>query len=497
MSQTHPTPPADRDPGRVFRLMRVNPLRPRARPVRLVTTLLSEGWQEFDELVRRSALPRRDIEELLAELGKELEHSGGSVRLRKDSVTSATELAGRPAEPPADLLERIRSYLERVPAPLPALDHVQATAETVVRRARWLDEEYDLRQAHLLFLGDHDLTSLAVRALRPDAHLTVVDVDDRVLEYVDRLSEGSIHTVHADLRFGLSLAVTGNADVVFTDPPYTPQGMALFAARGLECLTRSREARLLLAYGYSERHPTLGQQVQRELLSLGLTFEAIIPGFNRYVGAQAIGSAADLYVCQPTARANRKGTKAAKRNSAGQAIYTRGPRSVEAKQAPQPLREALHDIAGRGGKQVETRGPDWTKPLSVPEGVAVALDLTGDPGPWLLRVLLAVNADRVAALVPNAHPDLANAPSQAALTELVAPKYRLRLLRSTPDNTHAVVVADAVPGTQERAAVREVWTRAHGRLGNLWPNAPAALAELRLIDLPRHRIVDVSHRLTR
>src|SRR5690606_19639160 len=57
------------------------------------------------------------------------------------------------------------------------------------------------------------------------------------------------------------------------------------------------------------------------------------------------------------------------------------------------------------------------------DGVAVAVDLTGDPGPWLPRVLLAANADRLALLVPNQHPDLSSERAQRALTEVVGPKY--------------------------------------------------------------------------
>lgn len=38
----------------------------------------------------------------------------------------------------------------------------------------------------MLFLGDHDLTSLALALLRPGARLSVVDVDDDLLECIDR-----------------------------------------------------------------------------------------------------------------------------------------------------------------------------------------------------------------------------------------------------------------------------------------------------------------------
>ncbi|WP_026453312.1 bis-aminopropyl spermidine synthase family protein [Saccharomonospora iraqiensis] len=464
-----------------------------AREVRAAVTALGRGWLSFDELVRTSTLPRRTVEELLDDLGDDVERDGGLLRLRPDTVTAHHERVGTAAAVPPGLREEIGGHLDAVPPPLPALDHVQATPDTVLHRARWLDEQYDLRHARLLFLGDHDLTSLAVHALRGEADVTVVDVDDRVLEHIDTRSGGAVRTVHADLRYGLPLAVTGTADVVFSDPPYTPEGMTLFASRAIECLA-DRAGRVVLAYGYSHRHPTLGHQVQRALSGLGLTFEAILPGFHRYAGAQAIGSAADLYVCQPTARARKK------KRGAGQAIYTHGPRSVEATRTPEQVRAGLLSIAGEDGSPVEERGPDWTAPASVPEGTAVAVDLSGDPGPWLVRVLLAVNAGRVALLVPNAHPDLADAAGQRALTELLAPKYRLRLLRSTPDNTHAVVLAEAPDAADTSTAdtgdadtgtrtVREVWTRAHGRLGNLLPHAPADIADLRLVDVPRHKIV--------
>ncbi|EID55302.1 bis-aminopropyl spermidine synthase family protein [Saccharomonospora xinjiangensis] len=459
-----------------------------ARQHRLAITLLTRGWSRFDDLVRETGLPRRSVEELLAELGEDVERSGSALRLRPDSAERWADHVGCPATPPPDLEARIAEHLADVPPPLPALDHVQATADTVLRRALWLDEHYDLGRVKIVFVGDHDLTSLAVHELRADADLAVVDLDDRVLAHIDRRSEGTIRTVHADLRFGLPRAVSGTADIVFSDPPYTPEGMALFASRAVECLSEPVRGRVLLAYGYSRRHPTLGHQTQKALLNLGLAFEAIVPGFNRYHGAQAIGSTADLYVCQPTPRARRK-------TKNPQAIYTHGPSSVEAGKTTES-REALAAftaLAGEGGRTVTVAGPDWTKPATAEQGTAVALDLTGDPGPWLCRALLAVNAERVAALVPNAHPDLADAASQTALIELVAPKYKLRLLRSTPDNKHAVVVADRV---ETVSAASQVWTRAHARLGNVWPDAPAGLADLRLIDLPRHRIVEVLRLLT-
>ncbi|GLY34878.1 methyltransferase [Amycolatopsis sp. NBRC 101858] len=455
------------------------------RPLYRVIDLLRTGDHDLGELVRLSAAPRRSVEDVLTALGDDLDLSGDRLRLSPGVAASYLQYSAPRYADPLDeavatheLLPKVAEWVAEVPPPLAALDHVQATPETVLRRALWLDARYDLASANLLFLGDHDLTSLAVHAVCPAASLTVVDLDERVLAYLDDRGGREIATAHADLRVGLPPAFGGAFDLVFSDPPYTPEGMGLFATRGVQALREPSEGRLLFAYGYSPRHPALGAQVQRSLATLGLTFEAILPDFNRYFGAQAIGSAADLYVCQPTAKAKKM------RGGKGKsAIYTHGPQSVEAAGTKPALLEKLKEIAVAGGLSPETRPVDWS--ISGPEGDAVAMDLTADPGPWLLRTLLGTNARRLALLLPNAHPDLADERSQTSLAELVRGKYTLRYLRSTPDNRHAVVVADAVAGQDE------VLTRAHARLANVSLDVPEDLVDLRLVDVPRHRLPEL------
>ena len=338
------------------------------RPLYRVIDLLRTGDHDLGELVRLSTAPRRSVEDVLAALGDDLDRSGDRLRISPGVAASYLQYSAPRYADPLDeavatheLLPKVAEWVAEVPSPLAALDHVQATPETVLRRALWLDARYDLASARLLFLGDHDLTSLAVRAVCPSAELTVVDLDERVLAYLDERGGREIRTVHTDLRVGLPPALGGGFDLVFSDPPYTPEGMGLFAARGVQALREPSEGRLLFAYGYSPRHPALGAQVQRSLATLGLTFEAILPGFNRYFGAQAIGSAADLYVCQPTAKAKKM------RGGKGKsAIYTHGPQSVEAAGTKPALLEKLREIAVAGGLSLESRPVDWS--ISGPEG---------------------------------------------------------------------------------------------------------------------------------
>src|SRR5258706_16022646 len=148
---------------------------------------------------------------------------------------------------------------------------------------------YALDGATILLLGDHDVTSFALAQVAPGVAITVVDSDERVLGYINTVAAQhgwTIRTLFADLRIELPRSVEASCDLVFTDPPYTPEGMRLFLARGLEGLKPTSSARLLVCYGFSERHPGLGLKVQSVLHDLRLVTEAIVPHLNRYSGPE-------------------------------------------------------------------------------------------------------------------------------------------------------------------------------------------------------------------
>ncbi|KAA5832851.1 bis-aminopropyl spermidine synthase family protein [Saccharopolyspora hirsuta] len=486
-----------------------------ARRLREVLAQLTGEPVELDELIRRTAVTRRTVEDLLAAAGPDLETTGTAHRLAPQARDRyrerfALDELGAAAPTGPEQAALMREFIDGGPKPAAALDHVTATPETALRRAEWLRDNYDLRGANVLCLGDHDLTSLALGLVAPSVSVTVVDVDERILQHIDTVSAErgfDVRTLHADLRFGVPPVLEGWADLVFTDPPYTPEGIGLFATRAAECLA-GPHSRLLVAYGYSPRTPALGHKVQQELLRLGMVFEAILPRFHRYFGAQAIGSASDLYVCQPTAHTR----KLALRQAPG--IYTHGPQSVEAIEATAPP-EFLAAIGERLGTPVSSlRDPGWSRPIKRQPQPPV-YDLRSDPGPWLLRMLLAGNTDRLAFLVDNNHPDITSERAQHALSDLVAAKYRLRFHRSTPNSRHALVVADLV---EPDSVAGYLLQRAHGKIGNVCregliahvdpeltkrtaKDRVVALAptpsdlDLRLIDLPRHRIADLLARL--
>jgi len=318
---------------------------------------------------------RRDIHarawDRLALARRESEKIADLVLASGLSRRAVQEALREPAyDPPPDVSRplsqgTIAQWQAQLPAPNRDLDHVEATPETVLARARLLHEMYWLDGAHLLCVGDRDLTSLAVATVSPGVKVSVVDVDDdilRVIRSIARANGLDVQTVWADLRSGPPASLLEQADLAFTDPPYTPEGIQLFAARALQMLKHDDRSRVLIAYGYGESQSALGYGVQEALHELRLLIEALYPQFSRYRGAEAIGSASSLYVTRPTRRsfaaAEKKGKTSAR-------IYSGGKASLESQatlpeqsrwQALQPeseaARQVLQGIAARPGSKL-------------------------------------------------------------------------------------------------------------------------------------------------
>ena len=260
----------------------------------------------------------------------------------------------------------------------------------MARRASYLAGEYELDGASVLCLGDHDLTSLAIGSIAPGADLTVVDVDEPILDHlVDSATRLGfpLTAAWADLRLALPPSLVGTADLVFTDPPYTIGGMRLFLGRALEALRPTGHERLAFCFGTGERHLVKALEVQSLLGDLRLVLEAMLPGFNHYTGAEAIGSRSDLYICRPTkgARVGEATGPARSKRRAAARIYTRGPSASEAPDRSLPEPVATAALAAAGDDPIVLVGEGWSDPsVPLPEffGRVAAWATAARPGPF-------------------------------------------------------------------------------------------------------------------
>lgn len=481
------------------------------RQVELVLARLSgPDPVDLSGLVRGTAVPRGTVEQLLRRLDPWLRRDGALLRLEapppvpppaRVDVTSAV-----PVDPA--LVATMRELAAALPPSLRRLDHVPATPETMAARAAYLRSEYALDGRTVLCLGDHDLTSLAVGSSCPDTELLVVDVDELLLEFLARTADRlglRITTAYGDLRAGLPTSLHGRADLVFTDPPYTPAGIRLFLHRGLQALRRDGHGRLAMAYGFAGSQLGRGFQTQSTATDLRLVVEALLPRFNRFDGAEAIGAAADLYVFRPTSWT----WPMVDRGAADEVrIYTRGVAAEEA--APPRLgavtvaavRRALGDaepgdveLLGEGWPPeppLDGRPTPWSRFLAAattpaPPGrpaprPVVAAAMLPDLGGLAVRVLLAAARRELAVLaVPMAAAQAPGLDDPASpVRALLAAALDVGVDRAPSSEGVLVLAARPAgrPAAPDPAAdlTREILLRPAMTLGNAWRDGLLALA---------------------
>lgn len=213
------------------------------------------------------------------------------------------------------------------PKPNRNFDQFWAIEETVLRRALVLGGIKDISQKSVLFLGDSDLTSIAFSLFYNAKRVSVVDIDHRVLGFLKDISKNEgfpIELYEHDLRNPLDKARFNNYDIVFFDPPYTPQGVNTWLIRAMEATLGTSDNKkrkkpeflsikqYFMCYGYTDRNTERGLKIQKIITSLGLIIQEKIRGFNEYHKAKSIGSKSDLYILQPTPQVNIRSLDIAK-----------------------------------------------------------------------------------------------------------------------------------------------------------------------------------------
>ena len=213
------------------------------------------------------------------------------------------------------------------------LDQVSVTPETLLNRVKHITSAHDLSKCKILFLGDHDFTSIALALYCKERDISpllyVVDLDDDVLQHIEVYANRQnldIVTAKSDFRYHIPRYFRDSMDVVFTDPPYSPDGMDCFIRRAIEAANKSPFSIFYICYKTAETSPAVGFSVQKTLQNHKLFISSIYSNFNIYFGAEALGYRSNLYECRilPDAHKSVDSLLQGKRG-----IYTHGKNSIE------------------------------------------------------------------------------------------------------------------------------------------------------------------------
>lgn len=253
-------------------------------------------------LLRKFGLPEVHFKRLLKLFSEILMPPPGPVTLKENGPIHG----GLKDNPPrfglleVELIKKIlRNYKSLRPKPDRSFDQFTATIATTARRAVEMAKRGDLYHRNIAFLGDDDLTSVAVALTKQAQRITVFEIDQRIMALIRKIAfenKLDIELVKQDLRQSLPNINLAAFDTVFTDPPYTTSGISLFLNRGIELLKKKFVSRIYLCYGNSDRARERELEIQKLFSEKGLLINSKRFQFNKYHGAESIGSSSSLYL---------------------------------------------------------------------------------------------------------------------------------------------------------------------------------------------------------
>ncbi len=260
-----------------------------------------------NELVKAGIIERRNF---LGEKGREWVKINLNLHFEYDPLPENFNNLIKELPEEFSYLNNIKDYLDKRPAPEFALDQSHADISTVIKKTLFLIKRGDIEGRNIIFLGDDDLISLAVGLTKLAKNITVLDIDNRILNYisksVEELSLNDFKVISHDLREPCPDDIVNKFDVVIMDPPYTNEGLRLFLKRASQILKSNINIngknysligkKCLLSFG--NKPPEQMQRLQFSILDHGFIINEMIPDFNHYKGASIIGKFSHLYYLQ-------------------------------------------------------------------------------------------------------------------------------------------------------------------------------------------------------
>lgn len=266
----------------------------------------------IDGLVVQTGIAKNVLSLIMARLSVYITSRGNEAVLSDAGLNYVNELLGpnykqeEEISVSVDDVEKVVSVLKKYQRPTPKREYDQftATLETTIRRVGLMNFFEDIRGKRILFLGDDDLMSVAVNLVGEPMLVQALDIDKRQLEVLQFAGKDLGKTIFADsydARVDLPARYKKKFDVVFTDPPYTPDGVKLFLSRSIDALDQSNEAgRIYFCFGNSDRAKERFLPIYETIVECGLMIRWVFDKFNRYNGAESIGSTSSLFVCDIT-----------------------------------------------------------------------------------------------------------------------------------------------------------------------------------------------------
>ncbi len=195
------------------------------------------------------------------------------------------------------ILKKYREIVAERPRPTAEYDQGYIKEEDLMRRVAFIYERGDLEGAEIMVIGDDDLISIAMALTGLPKRIVVLEIDDRLIEFINNVAEREALPIHAqkfDIRHDVPEQFLGKFDVFITDPVETIPGITLFLSRAASTLKDYGAG----YFGLTHIEASLKKwaKIERIILDMNFVITDMLRDFNVYPMANNLEISEDNYI---------------------------------------------------------------------------------------------------------------------------------------------------------------------------------------------------------
>lgn len=186
-------------------------------------------------------------------------------------------------KPYKELLRKFKEAVKGRPAPKDEYYQGFIGEFDVAARIALMNYHGDVAGKEVILIGDDDLLSVALALTGLPSRITVLDVDERIGDFIDRVNEKhglAIEFLRYNVEEPLPKTLLNRFDVFSSEPLETESGVRAFLSRGVACLRKGGVGYFGLTTLEASRRKWA--MAEESLLRMGCAITDVIRGFTVY-----------------------------------------------------------------------------------------------------------------------------------------------------------------------------------------------------------------------
>lgn len=195
-----------------------------------------------------------------------------------------------------ELEKNLKKIWYKKPVPTLFFDQRPITYKTSIKRVEYLLNRNDVYNKKIVFLGDDDLTSIALALTKVKCEIVALDVDERLVNFINQIAQKYNLNLKAYVYNALNKTdscLKHKFDCLMTDPTPEKIPFSLFMNNAINLLKKEKGVIYTSIYS-SAMDKSL--ELQKVINNMNLYVTDIIPNFTKYQALYELYKPTDIEI---------------------------------------------------------------------------------------------------------------------------------------------------------------------------------------------------------